>query len=221
MTKEIIDFASGIFPFKGIKEKTLSDIFSEYDFKIVDFSKNETVFSKNNYSKTVGFIMEGKCEVKRERNSGDSIPLNSLSRYSSFGILSVFSEGAEFPTVIKALTPCKIMFISGDDMIAMVKKYRTVAMNIITFLSDRVAFLNKKIETFSERSTCAKLASYLLTKYKASGSEIVISRTKLSADLGVGRASLYRDIDILTSKRLIETDKKKIIIICPEGLERI
>ena len=221
MNQEIIEFASGIFPFKGIKEKTLRDIFLEYDFKIVGFSKNETVFSKSNYRKTVGFIIDGTCEVQRERNCGDSIPLNSLTRYSAFGILSVFSPNAEFPTVIKASSPTKIMFISGDDMIAMVKKYRTVALNIITFLSDRIAFLNKKIETFSEKSTCAKLASYLLAKYKTCGSEIVVSRTKLSAELGVGRASLYRDIDTLVSKNLISTDKKKIIIICPEGLERI
>lgn len=221
MIQEFIEFAFEIFPFRNIKDKTLKDIFAEYDFKIVEFSKNETVFSKNNYRKTVGFIIEGKCEVKRERNSGEPIPLNSLTRYSSFGILSVFSEGAEFPTVIKAVTPCKIMFISGEDMISMVKKYRTVAINIITFLSDRIAFLNKKIETFSEKSTCAKLATYLLTKYKTSGNEIVISRTKLSAELGVGRASLYRDIDFLVNKNLIKTDKKRIIIICPEGLERI
>lgn len=221
MTQDIIDFASGIFPFKNIKDKTLRDIFAEYDFKIIDFPKNETVFSKNNYRKTVGFVIDGKCEVERERSSGDSIPLNSLTRYSAFGILSVFSPDAEFPTVIKSVTPCKIMFISGDDIISMVKKYRTVAINIITFLSDRIAFLNKKIETFSEKSTCAKLASYLLAKYKSSGNEIVVSRTKLSAELGVGRASLYRDIDYLVSKSLIKVDKKKIIIICPEGLERI
>lgn len=221
MTQEIIEFASEIFPFRNVKQKTITDIFSEYDFKIADFQKNETVFSKNNYRKTVGFIIDGKCEVERERSSGDSIPLNSLTRYSSFGILSVFSQGAEFPTVIKAVTPCKIMFISGEDMISIVKKYRTVALNIITFLSDRIAFLNNKIETFSEKSTCAKLASYLLAKYKAFGNEIVVSRTKLSAELGVGRASLYRDLDTLVNKNLIKTDKKRIIIICPEGLERI
>ena len=221
MTQEIIEFASEIFPFRNVKQKTITDIFSEYDFKIAEFQKNETVFSKNNYRKTVGFIIDGKCEVERERSSGDSIPLNSLTRYSSFGILSVFSQGAEFPTVIKAVTPCKIMFISGEDMISIVKKYRTVALNIITFLSDRIAFLNNKIETFSEKSTCAKLASYLLAKYNTLGAEFSISKTAISAEINVGRASLYRDLEAFQTKGLINFEGKKIIIICPEGLERI
>ena len=221
MAQELIEFASELFPFRNMKEKTLRAIFAEYSFRVAEFQKNEIVFSKNSYRKTVGFVIEGKCEVERERTCGDTIPLNLLTRYSAFGILSVFSPDAEFPTVIKATSAVKIMFISGEDMISMVKKYRTVAINIITFLSNRIAFLNKKIETFSEKSTCSKLASYLLTKYKESGEVITVSKTKLSAEIGVGRASLYRDLDYLASKNLIKTDQKTIIIICPEGLERI
>lgn len=221
MNSEIICFAKELFPFKNMKEKNLQSILSEIDVSVCSFQKGETVFSKESYRKSVGFIMDGECEVERERADGDCISLNTLGKYASFGILSVFSSEAEFPTVIKAVKASRVMFIGGDDMIAIIKKYPTVSMNVITFLSGRIAFLNKKVETFSGKSTVDKLATYLLTKYKELGNEITVTRTKLSAEIGVGRASLYRDLDCLESKGIIKTEQKKIILICPEGLERI
>lgn len=221
MNSEIINFAKDIFPFKNLKEKTIQILLSEIDVSVSSFLKGETVFSKDNYHKTVGFVMDGECEVERERADGDCISLNTLKKYASFGILSVFSPDAEFPTVIKAVKASKVMFISGDDMISIIKKYPTVSMNVITFLSGRIAFLNKKVETFSGKSTVDKLATYLMNKFKELGNEIIVTRTKLSAEIGVGRASLYRDLDFLENKGIIKTEQKKIIIICPEGLERI
>ncbi len=221
MSSEIIVFATKIFPFKKFKEKNLNIIFSEMSFSVCSFQKGETVFSKESYRKTVGFIMEGECEVEKKRSDGDLMPLNNLPKYASFGILSLFSPEAEFPTIIKAVKPSKILFINGEDMLNVIKKYPTVSMNVVTFLAGRIAFLNKKIETFSERNTAKKLATYLISKYKEQGNEITVTKTKLSAEIGVGRASLYRDLEYFEKKGVIKTEQKRIIIICPEGLERI
>ena len=221
MDLEITEFAAKIFPFKNLNQKTLNTIFSEIEFTVCEFSKGEKVFSKDNYRKTVGFVIDGECIVEKKRSDGDFLPLNNLSKYSSFGILSLFSSDAEFPTVIKAIKPSRILFINGDDLLEIMSKYPTVSMNVVNFLAGRIAFLNKKIETFSGKSTAEKLASYLIAKYKEQGSDITITRTKLSAEIGVGRASLYRDIDFFAESGLIKTEQKKIIIICPEGLERI
>lgn len=221
MAIELSRFIDKIFLFKGLSKKNLDSVFSEIKFSICNFQKGDTVFSNENCRKAVGFIMSGECEVGRERAECEFIPLNNLREYSSFGILSIFSNEMEYPTVIKAVKPTQVFFIDGDDMLYLVKNHSAIAMNVMTFLAGRVAFLNKKIETFSGKSTAEKLASYLLSKFKEFGSEITISRTRISAEIGVGRASLYRDLDNFEINGLIKTDQKKIIIICPEGLERI
>ena len=113
------------------------------------------------------------------------------------------------------------MFISGDDLIAMIKKHPEVSLNVIKFLTSRITFLNTKVATFSEKSTVQKLAYYLLSKQREFGNTVKISRTTLAAELGVGRASIYRDLDTLSQKGLVEINQKEIIIKCPEGLERI
>ena len=72
MTQEFIEFASEIFPFRNIKDKTLKDIFAEYDFKIVEFSKNETVFNPPNL-----------IDKELNKKSEESIVVNNDSFYKS------------------------------------------------------------------------------------------------------------------------------------------
>ncbi len=220
MKNKKLQFLSNLFPFRGLRDKTLETIFSEFDYSITEFSRGDVIYSPENYQRKIGFVLDGECEVMRIRSDGDPVFLNTLSRYGSFGILSFLSQDAEYPTQIKALRASSVLFISGDDMLAIIKKYPTVAMNVIAFLAERVSFLNKKMATFSEKSTSQKLASYLMRKFGESGSEFSVSRTRISAEINIGRASLYRDLDTFEKENLIKVNQKKIIIISPEGLER-
>lgn len=221
MDKETLVFASQLFPFKNLSLSKIESIFSEIGYVIVKFKKGETIFSPSNFQKKVGFIVSGECEIQKLKNDDVYIPLNTLSRYASFGILSVLSQNSEYPTKIIAIKPTTVLFIGAEDMIATIKAHSDVSMNVITFLTSRIAFLNQKIDTFSEKSTIKKLCSYLLNKFCESGEKITISRTKLSAEIGVGRASLYRDLEVLENRKLIQVSQKEIIVLCPEGLERI
>lgn len=221
MQAEHIEFISRLFPFKGLKEKTIEMIFAEIDYSIEEFRKGDIIFSPSSYQKKIGFVIDGECEVSKVRSEFDSLPLNTLTRYSSFGIMAILCQEAEYPTRISASKLSTVLFINGNDMLATIKKYPTVSMNVIAFLADRISFLNKKIATFSGKSTSEKLATFLLDKYHDMGECICISKTKLSAQINVGRASLYRDLDAFEAESLIKVEPKRIIIISPEGLERI
>lgn len=221
MKQEHLDFLSSLFPFRGLKEQVIEAIFSEISYNVSCFEKGETVFSENCNSSRVGFVISGEFTVQKKRAEDECITLNRLTRCGSFGILSVLSPDSEYPTAIRASTKGEILFIDGKDMIHTIKKYPTVSLNVIRFLADRITFLNKKIDTFSGKSTTKKLASYLFNKYNELGEVFTVSRTALASEIGVGRASLYRDLDFLEAEGIIRTEQKKIIIICPKGLERI
>ena len=221
MKTDYIDFISRLFPFKGLKKKTIEAIFSQIKYSINEFEKGEIIFSPSVYQKKIGFIVDGECEVLRIRTDNTPIPLNTLSRYSSFGIMAIFCKDSDYPTEIRASKMSTVLFIDESDMLTTIKKYPTVSMNVISFLSDRIYFLNKKIATFSGKNTLEKLATYLLNKYYENGEHLCISKTKLSAVINVGRASLYRDLDTLAEKGIIKFEDKNIKIISPEGLERI
>jgi CRP-like cAMP-binding protein len=220
MDNERIDFLSHLFPFYGLSGETLSQIASKISFTVSDYKKDDVILSSETKESKIGFIVHGSCEVSRIRSDNEAVPLNNMGKYNSFGILSVFRPEDDYPTRVIAKKDSSVMFITGSDMISLIKEYPEVSMNVICFLVKKVGFLNSKIETFSGKHTTEKLVSYLLNKYEAYGNEFSLTRTKISAELGIGRASLYRDLASLEQEGLIKSDQKKIIIISPEGLER-
>ena len=216
-----LSFITSLFPFKGLDEDTIVSIFSKIEYEFRDYSKNDTVFSPQEEKCEIGFIENGECTVSRIKPTGEEIPLNTLKPTQSFGILRAFDPEGEFPTKIIATKNSKILFINGNDFKKLTECNIEIASRVITFLIKKVSFLNRKVETFSGSNTSEKLASYLLSKYHSIGAEFAMSKTSISSEINVGRASLYRDLDSFCKKGLIKIEGKKIIIICPEGLERI
>lgn len=185
------------------------------------FSRGETIYSPGSFERKIGFVVSGECEVCRTKNDGRRVKLNTLLPGDSFGITTVFSSEA-FPTVVYAKRSSTVAFITESELAALIDAFPSVALAIIRFQNDRIAFLNKKIETFSAASVEERLACYLLAKSKAFGAEAFdFNRKKASEALGVGRASLYRALDSLLQKDLIVVESKKIIISDLKGLERI
>ncbi len=216
-----VDFLSEIFLFSGMRRQSIEAISRAVDLTPRHFSRGEIIYSPKIYEKKIGFVLSGECEVCRER-AGEFMPLNTLLPKSSFGITAVFSDTDEFPTIVRAKKDSEIIFISSSDLSSLTKKYQKISLNIIKFLSNRIVFLNQKVDTFSGSTVEKKLAKFLLSEYKRTESESFhISCTKTAEKLAIGRASLYRALSALQEDGLITFENKIIKIESPCGLERI
>ena len=220
MKKEYLDFIAELFPFRGICSESIESAFSKIRYTVEEFQKNALIISPGDCEKRIAFVISGECTVEKPSGDGAGMPLNTHKRGASFGILSVFNPESEFPTSVRASKAAKILFINGEDMIDLIKSDPNIAMNVISFLSKKVTFLNDKVNTFSEKTTLGKVSAYLINESKKSGNVIRVARTKMAHEIGIGRASLYRDLDTLESEGIIEQNAKEIIIICSKELER-
>lgn len=213
---------SNTFLFNGVDLSLINKLSSSGKIEICEFSKDETIYSKRDFKKKVGFVLSGECEVLRSSAGENDVAINAIKSGGSFGILAVFSDNAEFPTTIKATKNTVIAFIDKTTVISITKKNSKIAMNVINFLSERISFLNERLNTFSGTSTLGKLASYLLFLSKSTGSDtFVFKKTKASEAIGVGRASIYRALGELVDRKVIVMIDKNINILDPLGLERI
>lgn len=209
-----------LFIFNGISETECKRIAEEFSPITMQYEKGDLIFSKERNGAAVGFLLSGECEIIRRRQDETPVPLNRLLPYDSFGILSVFSQNEDFPTEIYARKATSVLFFSSEDVFALIDQYPQISLNIIRFLSERIAFLNKKIAAFSGGSVEQKLATLLYNKYRAQGDEFLLNCKRCSEVLGVGRASVYRALNSLIEDGYVIFENKKIKIICPEGLER-
>lgn len=212
MTKSTINRALEILKktriFKDADEKILTNVLNEYG-KSVSYSKNDIVFSKGTYSPVICIIIKGEARVSK----GETV-ISHLQSGEIFGAAFLYNQNYEFENTVTALTPLKVVIIEKSGIDTLIQKDSSVSFNYITYLSERIGFLNSKIEGYTKPSAEEKLLLYLQKNSdNVDGKcEISVSMTELSKVLHISRASLYRVIEALENQGKICRDGKKIYI---------
>lgn len=203
-----ISFLKNTRIFKDADEKVLASVLNTYG-KSVSYSKNDIVFSKENYSPVVCIIIKGEARVSK----GDTV-ISHLKDGEIFGAAFLYNQSYEFENIVTALTPLKVVIIEKSGIDELIKCDNSISFNYISYLSERIGFLNSKIEGYTKPSAEEKLMLYLQKNSDVNNGkcEISVSMTELSRVLHISRASLYRVIEALENQGKICRDGKKIYI---------
>lgn len=194
--------------FKDADEKKLSTVLKEYG-KSFSFSKGKTVLSQETYSPVIFIILKGEARVSK----GETV-ISHLKEGEIFGAAFLYNPDYNFENTVTALTPLKVVIIEKAGMDKLIAEDSTVSFNYITYLSERIGFLNSKIESYTQPSAEEKLLLYLQKNSNIIDGEceISVSMTELSNVLHISRASLYRVMETLEKKQKICRNGKKIYI---------
>ena len=194
--------------FKDADEKLLVSVLSTYG-KSVSYSKNDIVFSRETYSPVICIIIKGEARVSK----GETV-ISHLKDGEIFGAAFLYNQAYEFENTVTALTPLKVVIIEKSGVDQLIKRDSSISFNYISYLSERIGFLNDKIEGYTKPSAEEKLMLYLKKNADINNGkcEISVSMTELSRVLQISRASLYRVIEALENQEKICRDGKKIYI---------
>ena len=199
--------------FRSLSDVKLSDIVSDSRCKTVSASDGEEI-SANGLG--LFLILTGSVLVFRKGN-GLPVLLQRLEKGKVFGAASLFSEGNEAVTILRADGDASAFFMPIGLITGLIRDNSAFALSYVTFLSGKIRFLNKRISELSAPSVTQKLAAYLTREENS----IAQTKVKLASALGIGRASLYRALDELTELGLISVDGRNVTVIDPEGLSSI
>lgn len=194
--------------FKDADEKLLTNVLNTYG-KSVSYSKNDTVFSKETYSPVICIIIKGEARVSK----GETV-ISHLKDGEIFGAAFLYNQSYEFENTVTALTPLKVVIIEKSGVDQLIKCDSSISFNYISYLSERIGFLNSKIEGYTKPNAEEKLLLYLKKNSDINNGkcEISVSMTELSHVLQISRASLYRVIENLENQGKICRDGKKIYV---------
>lgn len=213
---KIKDFLSEVFLFGGLTSCELDNMLDAYRPIMKNFSRGDSVLDKEQGEGVIGFVMSGRVEVRQRKYDGSFAVLNTLGEKDSFGVLSVFSK-EPYPTELVASKNSSVVFFTDSDVKKLVREMPIVAENLISFMAERISFLNKKIQTFSGTRVEDRLLSYLKSKSEKLCSDCFpLNLKKCSEAINAGRASVYRAIDSLVTAGIISYDEKQIKILNTE-----
>ncbi len=194
--------------FKDADEKILTSVLNTYG-KSVSYAKNDIVFSRETYSPVLCLIIKGEARVSK----GETV-ISHLKDGEIFGAAFLYNQSYEFENTVTALTPLKVVIIEKDGVNELIKCDSSISFNYISYLSERIGFLNSKIEGYTKPNAEEKLMLYLKKNADINNGkcEISVSMTELSHVLQISRASLYRVIETLENQGKICRDGKKIYV---------
>lgn len=178
----------------------------------VAFKKDDVIYSADNFKNALGYIVNGSAHAVTENNDG--MFMKSFSVGSVFGAAALFGNNQCYISKILADSDCEILFIDEEKLTYIFKKFPQTSINYISFLSDKIRFLNRKLNLISCTSAEDTVYKYLLDNMD--GENIVnlpVSFTRLADMLSLGRASLYRSLDTLEKKGKIKREKNIIKVI--------
>ena len=209
------------FLFKAISAEQIQSLMSECQYEIREFEA-ESYIRLEKYP--FGILLCGKAQILKHRGNAKVI-FRQMKPSEAFGASYLFdtSDGYESLTDILAKTKCRVLFFTAESIKNLILSNALISENYIEFLTGRIRFLNQKIDSFTAGSAERKVIKFLLSlKADSEGSLILpISLQKVAETLDMGRASLYRILDSLSQKQLIEKNSKTIKITNREALEKL
>lgn len=202
------------FLLNGLSGAEISEIISNFS-KPLAFKKGETVYSKHKFSNAIGYIIKGEA-VANSDNKNEA-HLKTFQKGMSFGAAALFGGGNSYISTITAKTDLEVLFITEAELLRLFEKYPQTAVNYIAFLSEKVRFLNKKLNAVSSNGAENTVYKYL-TSLADDGGEVKAFKnmTLVSRTLGISRASLYRALSSLEAQGCIIKENNKIKVIYDE-----
>lgn len=199
-----------LFLLDGLSNDEKEKIISSFP-AAVKFKKGETIYSSLEFTRAIALVVSGKASA--QTNNSHRVVMKKFLPGMCFGAAAVFG-GETFVSTVTAETDTEIQFITEDILISLFEKHPKTAINYITFLSDKIRFLNNKLSLLSCPSAESTVLKYLNSAADKDGyASLPESMTMLSRMLGLGRASLYRSLDSLEKNGHIVRENNKIKVI--------
>lgn len=198
--------------FSGVEGERLRRLLERCEVCRVD--RGGTIYSPARFRRSLGVLLKGRVRVNRE-----ALVVSTLAAGDVFGAAALFAEGEEeYATTLTALSDCVLVLVPQEEVAALVRESPAFAEAYVRYLSGRIRFLSKRLNTVSAGSAERKLCQYLLSAADGEG-RVTLSATQLSARIGVGRASLYRAFEALEEAGAIRREGKSICILSRQALQ--
>lgn len=200
-----------IFLLRGLNENEKQKVISMFS-KSSKFKKGDVIYSTNTFKSALGVILNGTACATAENSDG--FFKKSFKAGSVFGAAAIFGDGGAYVSQIIARTDCEVLFIDETVLKKIFALYPQTSLNYISFLSDKIRFLNQKLNMISSPSAEDTVYKYLIENMNDDHIvSLSVSMSLLAKMLGLSRATLYRSFDALESKGKIIKQNNEIKVI--------
>ena len=201
--------------FKDIDSNNIETLLAKITFQVKTYQKDDIVVFSGEKLNSLKIIVEGSVKGQMVDFNGKIIKIEDIEGPRALAPAFLFGESNRYPVDIVASNNVRIISIPKADFLHLLSLSQILLHNFLDIVSDKAQFLSGKLKFLSFQSIKGKLANYLLSMAKESGSNSVlmtVTHTELSEIFGVTRPSLSRAIREMDADGIIRIEGKTIIL---------
>ncbi|MDO5714443.1 MAG: Crp/Fnr family transcriptional regulator [Tissierellia bacterium] len=208
--------------FHGKTEEEIEELLQGYAFSIEHYKKNQLIFLMGEPANDILLIVKGCLLAKRYLATGKTLTISHKSQGEMYGESALSLRQKKWSCSILAAEPSVVLRINILNYLRLLEKDKTLLLNYISVLSDKILDLEFKSELLSYRGIQEKVAYYLLYVTPKEGSKVItlpFTYTQWAQYLSVSRPTLARNLTEMEQKNLLRRKGRKITILNREALE--
>ena len=189
LSEQEIKIVRDTFLFRDVPDGDLEELLRAADGLRTAFRKGEVIYTPDAFSRRLGILLKGRVLVTK-----GTLTVSELAEGDVFGAAALYGGETRYASTLTARTACTVLFFTEEAVRTLIDRSAAVRESYIRYLTGRIRFLSAKVDALGAGSSGDRLARYLLSNAHEDGTLTVRSMTELASRLGMGRASLYREL---------------------------
>ena len=202
--------------FSGISEEELSMVLSCLHAEQKDFSKEAFVLRAGDTADSIGLVLSGSVLIIQEDIWGNRNILSKAGPGQTFAAAFACAPGSVLNVSVIAETPATVMLKRILDVCPSTCAHHSrIIRNLLGELAEKNLRFSEKLTHMGQRTTRAKLMSYLSAEAQRRGEyefDIPFSRQQLADYLGVERSGLSLELGKMRAEGLLDFQKNHFVL---------
>ena len=205
---------------KGLTQQEVMDLMHQIRYRVIRYEKGTIFAHAGDSCMHADIVLDGELIASVISPSGRIVQMSLQHAGNMVAPAFIFANDNHYPVTVKASKDTSILRLMPDAIEMLFKLNARISCNMVSILSNIVAFQAKKIGVLS--MNLREKIIYVLQeeKQKQSTNRLLLpSRQELANMLGVQKYSVQRILNGLEVEGIILLDGKYIEIVKPEELK--
>ena len=217
--KNYLPIISSSHLFNNINENELKAMLNCLDVKLKDYPKETTILHTGDTIDSIGLVLSGTILLIQDDIWGNRNILSKVTVGQSFATAFAFSPNSKLNVDVITETTSTIMYLNVNRILHICPTaciyHNRFIQNLLNEVAKNNLQLNEKLTHMGQRTTKAKLMSYLSTRSQQLNTyefDIPYSRQELADYLAVDRSGLSLELAKMKKEGLLDYYKNHFIL---------
>ncbi len=205
--------------FFGISEEELAAMLACLGTREESFPKDAFLLRVSDTAESIGLVLEGSVLVIQEDVWGNRNILSKAGTGETFAAAYACAPAAALPVSVTAETPVTVLFLNVKHVLNVCPSacayHSRIIRNLLGVLAEKNLRFGEKLTHMGQRTTRAKLMSYLSAEAQRRGKyefDIPFSRQQLADYLAVERSGLSLELGKMRRAGLLDFHKSHFVL---------